>query len=192
MDFKAERLYTGFVNSYNGLLLAVGSWAEGVGDRAGETHAFINWFWKTGLAYGYYPKAERLQRDLEWFDEDNDRPVLHLESENDRHRFIVTIDKLLGSDAKLRVALVWTDLGEAEVEAQIERVVQASEHQDWTMLLIIRQWHGEEDDADPRRGAVYYYDVTGKLVSDGTATTLTPWIIEWPERSGFQLSRWNE
>lgn len=183
-------LHAGFVNSFNGLMLMAGNWAEGRCDPATSTHAIIDWFRRTGVAQGFYPVCERQQRDLEWFSVGDPVPVLHLESENFYGKLDHTLDKLLGSDALARVGLVWTDKSPAELESLFARARQATTGASWSMLLIVRRSPVTPTTEDLRHGRVYHYPIEGHLFSNGEHRRLWPAYLEWPEKWGHITARW--
>ena len=189
-DFRLSRLYAGFVNSYTSLGLAVGNWVPGRSPVASATHAITEWFRRTGTAYGYYPMTERKKRDLEWFDIAAERPVLHMETENKYAKARYTVDKLIGSDAEVRVGLVWMRVGDDEVAGLLEHARAASVDQEWKMLLIIRREVQEPRTEVQHHGRVWHYPMQGHILKQGRHNSLPPAYIEWPERWGQQVARW--
>jgi len=190
VNFEPERLYAGFVNSFNGLMLMAGNWAKGRADPAQSTHGIIDWFRRTGVAYGYYPVCERNRRDLEWFDVKDDRPVLHLESENFWSKADHTLDKLIESDAAVRVGLLWTNKSAKKVEAMLRRAQEATEEQDWSILLIVRRAVKEPRAETHRHGEVYHYPLEGHVFASGKHEKLWPAYLEWPASWGLIIARW--
>lgn len=190
VDFKLERLYAGFINSYTQLGLTVGNWTAGRARRADATHTITNWFRTTGIVYGYYPECERKQRDLEWFDVREARPVLHMETENAFSKAKSTVDKLIASDAEARIGLVWTNSTDEEVEGLLEHARKASENQDWMMLLIIRRQVTVFRSEEHRHGRVWHCPMQGHILEGGKHRPLAAAYIEWPDRWGQQVARW--
>lgn len=181
-----ELLYSGFVNSYNSLLLPGGP-EENISQ---DTHAIIEWFRRTGISMGFYPYCEAKKRDLEWYTKD-DEPILHLESENFYKRVEKTINKLIESDASCRVGLMWTNKAFKDLEAVVKEATKASKGKKWKMLLIIRSSR-EDSDNMHQEGPTWRYPVRSWLISSGKARTLDMFYIIWPKQWSLQTIEWAE
>ena len=171
-------------------MLMAGNWNSGRSDPAQSTHAIIDWFRRTGVAYGYYPVCERERCDLERIDVKEDRPVLHLESENFWNKADHTLDKLIESDAAVRVGLLWTNKGDQKVEAMLLRAKEATADQDWSILLIVRRAVKDPQAETHRHGEVYHYPLEGHVFASGEHKKLWPAYLEWPASWGPIVARW--
>lgn len=176
-----ERLYEGFINSYNSLLLSNEE------NLPQETHAIIEWFRRTGISMGFYPYCEHKRRDLEWYSkEDDDKSVLHLESENTYGKFVHTVDKLIESDAIYRVGLLWTNRPFKDITSILQKAKNASKGEKWNMLMIIRFF--KEEDYDGRNNKTWRYPIKSWLISKGTTKELKKYYILWPKQWGYQTT----
>lgn len=178
-----ERLYDGFINSYNSLLLS------NEGNLPQETHAIIEWFRRTGISMGFYSYCEYKRRDLEWYSkEDDDKSVLHLESENTYRKFVHTVDKLIKSSAIYRVGLMWTDKAFKDIDSILQKAKNASKEKEWKMLMIIRFGQVDNDD---RNDNAWRCPIKSWLISKGKATELDMCYIIWPKQEGsYQTTEW--
>ncbi len=181
-----ELLYSGFVNSYNSLLLPAGNEEN----TSQDTHAIIEWFRRTGISMGFYPYCEAKKRDLEWYTED-DKAVLHLESENFYMRVEKTINKLIESDANYRVGLMWTNRAFKDLKTIVQKAKKASKGKKWKMLLIIRSSQEDRDNED-QKDNTWRCPVRSWLISSGKVKKLDMFYIIWPKQWGYQTIEWAE
>ena len=183
-----EKLYFGFINSYNSLLLPAGNHEN----FAQDTHAIIEWFRRTGISMGFYPYCEANKRDLEWYTED-DKVAFHLESENFYSRVQHTIKKFVKSNAMYRAALVWTNVPFKDGDTIVQKAKEASRGKEWEMLIIIRFTQEKIVSKNiHQEWNALRYPVRSWLISKGRAKELDMCYIIWPIQWGYQTTEWAE
>ena len=202
-NIGAKQLLTGFVNSFNSLLLPV----EGEDfDQSQETRAILDYFRRLGLALGYYPWCENRKCDLEWErDPDWDHSskkdvVLHLESENNPDRVSHTLHKLMNqSQADLRIGLVWA-INHVPSDPELQQMRSCSDQQGCELLLIVRSHSAEPKPVSQlptmkRSGKpvkVWGHLVRSWYAAGGNIEQLADydWYILSPEEWGLQTACW--
>ena len=148
-----EQLYRGYVLSFDSLCIPIDEYKK---NRPLFTHQVISYWSRTGLSLGFKPWCEEERMDLAWYDED-DEPVLHLESENDVHRLENTIKKLNESAIEFKVGII-----HASTEYDDGWTSEIIEDADRNNYLYICTWWKP----DEMVGDHYRYLVTGHLIEN--------------------------
>ncbi len=134
-----EHLLTGFVNSFNSLLLPIDK--DGYPNPSQETIAIINYFRYVGVSLGFesWTEAEEEKYDLDWYDVGN-RIILHLESANRPEKMEETIDKLVKSKSKHAIGITWTKkrFNDFVKEKYLKKLSLATRENQREILLIVR------------------------------------------------------
>lgn len=177
-----ENLYTGFINSYNQFLFPAGE----DDNYAQETHAIIEYFRRLAINLGYYPYCEYMQRDLEWYaEEDNTTSILHLEAENTYSRFNYTIEKICKSKSLYGIAILWTNETEINAKKHLKKHC-ISLNNNKKILVIIRYSKGKRI-----KKGVWVYGYCGYELSKEKTRQLKSAQVLWPDE-GFQTIEWEK
>jgi hypothetical protein len=175
MKINLEKLYIGFVNSFNSLLLPYQ--VKKYYNRPQETVAVIDYFRRLGISLGYYPWLEHKYEDLAWFDEDN-KEILHLESENTYAKATITINRVIKSISEYGIALIWSDQKLEDFEKEIKNIKTKIEKD---ILVIVR--FGNEYQENKCL-------VKAWLLNEQEVKTLPDAYILFPVEYHFQTMKW--
>ncbi len=127
LKITMEDLFYGFVRNYYSFGIKPGT------RNTKWTNEILGYFAKLGKMLGFFTEYEWQRYDLVWFwgpsDEDDEKPMLHIEHENSQNRQSNLLEKAANSRSE-NLILIWYPKSERNWDEFVERLLEISENKE--------------------------------------------------------------